>query len=651
MQDALRGLESAQRVEQERALQAVRAVLPAAAAELEAARGWCERVLDAESPCWASVCGVFRLGQLVLEQQFGRGAAVEDDALAKRQWQSLMERGALLYMEHTEARVRQAAMAALAAVVRCDGDDQVLRRALPLLLSSVERNLPRKVSNGSAEGEGDASSGVRSATESADTGWHALETSLNGAAECVVALSAAGVVRLAPDLERLFAGEALQHCRRHPNRFVREADLRLVESVLRALTQLPDDAAARRTVTHVADSSLAIIAAGLADNWSQVRYMASKAARALYQVQRQSGAQHGDRIDRVLVPRMCLNRHYVAEGVRQYSQENWVHIFGHSGRELLAVHIRDVMEYFEAESEADNHAVREAACQSIAEVFTKLDAPIVAPYVSRMLRVLMECFRDDSWPVRDCACTACASMVRQFGVGDLEAAQVDALYELWFAHCADNIPSVRQHAAEAVVSVAVALGEAHVQRVLSYLGPALRRALQQSSDAYYSESDATPFDAQRKLARDNDPHLHTGQTMYSCGSLAPKMRPARLRVGCMNCAFSRPPEPWEETDGALMVWGQLVGHGYAQRCVADGSWACVVRELALLAGFAQVTSMLTTLWTQVALAVPHLPLNALQEHQEALVAALRRARRCGHARTESAATDAARALRARLGVL
>eukprot|EP00166_Cyanidium_caldarium_P006156 ctg_824.g277 len=314
MQDALRGLESAQRVEQERALQAVRAVLPAAAAELEAARGWCERVLDAESPCWASVCGVFRLGQLVLEQQFGRGAAIEDDALAKRQWQSLMERGALLYMEHTEARVRQAAMAALAAVVRCDDDDQVLRRALPLLLSSVERNLPRKVSNGSAEGEGDASSGVRSATESADTGWHALETSLNGAAECVVALSAAGVVRLAPDLERLFAGEALQHCRRHPNRFVREADLRLVESVLRALTQLPDDAAARRTVTHVADSSLAIIAAGLADNWSQVRYMASKAARALYQVQRQSGAQHGDRIDRVLVPRMCLNRHYVAEG-------------------------------------------------------------------------------------------------------------------------------------------------------------------------------------------------------------------------------------------------------------------------------------------------------------------------------------------------
>ena len=33
--------------------------------------------------------------------------------------------------------------------------------------------------------------------------------------------------------------------------------------------------------------------------------------------------------------------------------------------------------------------------------------------------------------------------------------------------------------------------------------------------------------------------------MYSCGSLAPKMR----RGGCMDTHFHKPAEPWEKTEG------------------------------------------------------------------------------------------------------
>ena len=33
--------------------------------------------------------------------------------------------------------------------------------------------------------------------------------------------------------------------------------------------------------------------------------------------------------------------------------------------------------------------------------------------------------------------------------------------------------------------------------------------------------------------------------MYSCGSLAPKMR----RGGCMDSAFHKPAEPWEKSEG------------------------------------------------------------------------------------------------------
>ena len=38
---------------------------------------------------------------------------------------------------------------------------------------------------------------------------------------------------------------------------------------------------------------------------------------------------------------------------------------------------------------------------------------------------------------------------------------------------------------------------------------------------------------------------HTDQQMYSCGSLAPKMK----RAGCMDSAFHRPSQPWERSEG------------------------------------------------------------------------------------------------------
>lgn len=38
--------------------------------------------------------------------------------------------------------------------------------------------------------------------------------------------------------------------------------------------------------------------------------------------------------------------------------------------------------------------------------------------------------------------------------------------------------------------------------------------------------------------------------MYSCGSLAPKMRAG----GCMDHQFRRPPEPWEIADGWVSVF-------------------------------------------------------------------------------------------------
>jgi hypothetical protein len=64
------------------------------------------------------------------------------------------------------------------------------------------------------------------------------------------------------------------------------------------------------------------VAQGLGDNWSQVRYASSQAVRAFYFIVKDH-QELREKYDPVLVPRMCLNRYYVAEGVKIYSNETW----------------------------------------------------------------------------------------------------------------------------------------------------------------------------------------------------------------------------------------------------------------------------------------------------------------------------------------
>ena len=53
---------------------------------------------------------------------------------------------------------------------------------------------------------------------------------------------------------------------------------------------------------------------------------------------------------RIIVPGMCLNRYYVAEGVRLYSQETWQLVMGDQGRAVVAKNIQAVVPYYIAQS-------------------------------------------------------------------------------------------------------------------------------------------------------------------------------------------------------------------------------------------------------------------------------------------------------------
>lgn len=60
----------------------------------------------------------------------------------------------------------------------------------------------------------------------------------------------------------------------------------------------------------------------------------------------------------VLLPAMCLNRYYVAEGVRVFSQESWKLCFGTTGRQRVAQHIRAVVPYYASQSKVRHPPAR-----------------------------------------------------------------------------------------------------------------------------------------------------------------------------------------------------------------------------------------------------------------------------------------------------
>ena len=68
-----------------------------------------------------------------------------------------------------------------------------------------------------------------------------------------------------------------------------------------------------------------------------------------------------------------------------------------------------------------------------------------------MISTLLDCFKDESWPVRDCACLACGHFVSTFP--EESEPVFDELCHLWFDHLTDNISSVREHSAQSIAQV------------------------------------------------------------------------------------------------------------------------------------------------------------------------------------------------------
>ena len=59
-----------------------------------------------------------------------------------------------------------------------------------------------------------------------------------------------------------------------------------------------------------------------------------------------------------------------------------------------------VVAFLERCAHTNNHTTREAACACLAEVVSRAAPEAVRSRMPRILRTLLTCLRDDSWPVR-----------------------------------------------------------------------------------------------------------------------------------------------------------------------------------------------------------------------------------------------------------
>lgn len=231
----------------------------------------------------------------------------------------------------------------------------------------------------------------------------------------------------------------LEECSRHTNRFVREHAHFALRNVFEVCEK-------EQFLERVGMRIQPIVRMGIQDNWSQVRYAASTACRALMQM----AGDERHRFYPELLGAMCLNRHYVAEGVRNYSQDTWKFICGpQGGARLIVAHFDNVITTYAEAAQAPNHAVREAACHCMSELVMRVAGTPQAPTafrdhfsterVERLIEVLLFAFQDVSWPVRDNASTALGHFARAFP--DELKPHLPKLMELWYDQMAENIPN------------------------------------------------------------------------------------------------------------------------------------------------------------------------------------------------------------------
>lgn len=593
---ALAALMSKSHLERDRCLRQFQTLLPTLdAAELSAAK---EKLLDylSSSNPWESIHGAAMASEAVLKLP----GQVDSDSFIP----SVQDRCVKLITHH-EARVRESVSSLIGVLASVDGRS-TWDVILPVLRANAADNFSldekQRLAEASQIAERDLDVSAAKSKKAHQLlheteGWRGLETTLLAMARLSHGCASTYLMRLASADETGNTSDSnlrnlincVSRARPHPNRFVREAGLKLFDGLMNASIQAVKEmencedktgsTKAQGLLERIVQDGLCTLQAGLQDNWSQVRFAASVATRT---VLLGVSAETRHELYPLLLARMCLNRHYVAEGVRNYSQTTWRTVVGSEGRVWLTQLLDEVVTFYDSQTEADNHAVREAACQSLGEAALKLDRSQIEPVVGRIVGGLLRCFKDESWPVRDHACRALADVVERFPKEVEKEGVLEEMFKLFRRHLSDNIPSVRENCAGGLVRASMGFEDTHpvmglvrVKEVSQQQMEGIKEQKERSVETMTVKD--TQYGASTKLAQSKsceEDEAHTNQVMYSCGSLAPKLRRGG---GCMDHGFVRAQEGWEVAHGGLLLFQEMISNEGCGHSMSEGGLKNVVR--------------------------------------------------------------------------
>lgn len=491
-------------------------------------------------------------------------------------------------MEHWEPRVRMNIAKLLGVLARWDLP-WVSTEFVPQVVESVECNLTRSPDfeetgfdtmddNISMNGMETPPQSPESTPRTPSTpyrlddvsGWKALESSLcalkyiiKGSREAFLEKKSDGetFVYLTPSLLDLMTTKSCFHINRH----VRVVGL----DIITAICEVAPSGFLDAHHSAITDRICKCIVRGMQDNWSQVRYAASISVRA-FLIKLEDEAR--DVYFPALVPRLCFNRYFVAERVQKHSQETWRLVMGERGRSIVAKYSVEIVDYY---VEMTGHCVKEAACQCIAELGTKVDHEAVRPHVPRLMQAILNCFYDASNLVRDAACLAAGQLV--LGFPEESRPYLDELYHLWVDHLSDDIWSVREDAAIALGNAVRAYGQEALDRVIKVAEDYLVLAKKQPAMSQHE------YDEIVKAGK-----KHLRKQAFGC---------CDLELESFERHEHHDREPWEHTDGAIYLVRELC---YVAPDVAV-RFLPMVADVAILRHFPQTAVLQETVWKQVPL--------------------------------------------------
>ena len=530
---------------------------------------------------------------------------------------TLLYEATLKHLEHAEPRIRTLVARAVGAHATWSvglKNADAISEGHKVERNAIHSQIVHSVNEHISQGRDAAVKYSKSSAGALDdtTGWRALETNWQCLACWIASLGSNYYEHLNDENDNDSSGNnaamdlLLQNLEysavTHVNRHVRAAAIAVLEQLIVAAG---NDAAYWSYLESggLRKTTVKILKVGLGDNWSQVRMAASVLNRVFWSTLKDTCQFPSGNIELlypILVPRMCLNRFYLAQGVKLYSHQTWKLIFPENGVQVVAQTIAAVVRYYVQMCDADNHVVREAACQAVAELAVKIGmddeiAVCLQPHVTILLQALLMCFHDESWPVRDEACLACGIFCRAYP--EECRPELHTLWTRWTEQLTDQIWSVRADAAVALGQACQAYGQEFFDKLMAFIKvnlPAAKTQPKMTMEEY--------------KAMQNNEDAHTENQLYSCGSLAPKLKKkaGAGRIGCGNCDVNRPKQPWEATDGCVYLIRELIETcsqpDSVQPPLSDDILLPLLQEMAdicRVSHFPQGDELRATLWRQL----------------------------------------------------